>query len=239
MFNGFSFSNSGFIKIDPRTKMILFALCSFAVLREPRFLFQGFLFAFAYLLLINGKQYGSAQKMLLIYAIMVGIDYALKSTHPNNAIAVLLMGIMIFRMFIPVIMLFMLMIRTTKVSEFMVAFDKMHVPQQITIPFSVMFRFFPTVGEELTNIQNAMKFRGFALNLKNIFTKPALVYECTIVPLLSDAVIIADEISAASLCRGLGGTEKRTSMVDVKMRAVDYLLIVFALLLNINANISI
>ncbi len=236
MFNDFSFSNSGFVKIDPRTKMILFALCSFATLMEPRILFQGIIFIFAYLLLINGKQYRSAQKMLLIYIILLGINYALETTHLNNAIVVLLMGLMIFRMFVPIIMIFMYMIRTTKVSEFMVAFDKMHVPQQITIPFSVMFRFFPTIGEEFTNIQNAMKLRGFALNWKNIFTKPALVYECTIVPLLSDSVIIADEISAASLCRGLGGTEKRTSMVDVKMRITDYLLIAFAIWLNINAN---
>ncbi len=227
------FQKESFIYIDPRTKLVLLLFCSFAALREPRLLFQGLLFLLAYMLLINGRQYVYAQKMLLVYAIMCGIHFFVANTPEKNGVMVLLMGVMVFRMFVPVVMIFTFMIRTTRVSEFLAAFHKMHLPREITIPFSVMFRFFPTIGEEWVNIRNAMKIRGFAFNIKNVVTRPAFMYECIIVPLLSDTVIIADEISAASLCRGLGGNAERTCVTETKMGVVDYLLIFLAISLNI------
>ncbi|MCR5785412.1 MAG: energy-coupling factor transporter transmembrane protein EcfT [Eubacterium sp.] len=233
MFEKIKFQGDAFVKIDPRTKLLLVILCSFAALREPRLLYQGMLFALAYFLLINGREFWYAQKMLIVYLIMIGIDMLIKGSSINSGIVILVAGILVFKMFLPVIMVFSLMIRTTKVSEFLAAFKKMHFPDEITIPFAVMFRFFPTIGEEWTNIKNAMKFRGFAFNIKNIITRPALIYECLIVPLLSNTVIIADELSAASLCRGLGADNKRTCLADVKMGLVDFAIVGFALWLNI------
>ncbi len=233
MYSDFGFQGKSVINVDPRTKMIMVVLFSFAAIREPRRLYQAILFLVAYLLLINGRQFIYAQKMLMIFVLMHAVDYFVLKRCPANALTVLLAGFMIFRQFLPVIMIFVLMIRTTKVSEFIAAFDKMHMPQCITIPFSVMFRFFPTIGEEWNNIQNALKFRGFSLTMKNLFIRPGFVYECAIVPLLSDTVIIAEELSAASLCRGLGAEEKRTCLADVKIGIFDYVLIGVAIWLNV------
>jgi len=233
MFHGFGFQGQGLLRVDPRTKMLLVILFSFAAMREPRRLYQAILFLVAYLLLINGKQFLYAQKMLGVFAVMYAVDFFVLKRCSANGLTVLLAGIMIFRQFLPVIMVFVLMIRTTKVSEFLAAFDKMHIPQSITIPFSVMFRFFPTIGEEWDNIRNALRLRGFSLTLKNLVSRPAFVYECAIVPLLSDTVIIADELSAASLCRGLGADCRRTCLAEVKMGIFDYILIGVALWLNI------
>ncbi len=233
MLNGLMFTCSSFVQLDPRSKLFVFFACSFAALREPRILFQALLFALAFVLLLNGRQYSDAFKMLLLYLGMMAADLLL-SGHLTGGIQVLFLTVFrVFRMFIPVIMVFMLMIKTTRVSEFTAAFDKMHLPDEITIPFSVMFRFFPTIGEEWENIQNAMKFRGLSLNLKNLLTRPALVYECTMVPLLADTVMIADELSAAALSRGLGGDKKRTCMAEVRLRFPDYLVMAAALALNI------
>lgn len=51
-------------------------------------------------------------------------------------------------------------ISSTTVSEFTAAMKRMHVTDKIIIPFSVMFRFFPTVAEEAKAINNAMRMRG-------------------------------------------------------------------------------
>ncbi len=232
------FEKESFIYIDPRTKFLLLILCSFASLREPRLLYQGLLFLLAYLLLLNGRQFIFAQKMLVIYLIMCGIHIFISNSREKSPVMVLFMGILVFRMFIPVVMIFAVMIRTTRVSEFLAAFEKMHVPKEITIPFSVMFRFFPTINEEWNNIQNAMRYRGFAFNFKNIITRPAFTYECVIVPLLSDTVITADELSAASLCRGLGGSNERTCVAETKMGLADFVLIAIAIWLNIMSNFA-
>ncbi|WP_205739245.1 ATP-binding cassette domain-containing protein [Halocella sp. SP3-1] len=56
------------------------------------------------------------------------------------------------------------LISTTTVSEFIASMEHMHVPQKIIIPMAVMFRFFPTIGEEARSISNAMRMRrvGFS-----------------------------------------------------------------------------
>ena len=58
------FEKDSFIYIDPRTKFILLVLCSFAALRESRLLYQGLLFLLAYLLLLNGRQFVYARKIV-------------------------------------------------------------------------------------------------------------------------------------------------------------------------------
>ncbi len=233
MLNGFSFQGDAFFKIDPRTKLLIFILCSFAALRESRTVYQSILFFFMFVLLINGRQFAYAMKMLVLYGVLCMIDLLVLYVALPEGVKLLLVGIRVFRMFLPVLMAFALMIKTTKVSEFLAAFEKMHFPEEITIPFSVMFRFFPTIGEEWDNIRNAMRFRGFDWNLKNLLTRPGLLYECTIVPLLSNTVVIADELSAASLCRGLGAKTGRSSMCEVRMGILDVSLIGISLYLTI------
>ena len=52
------------------------------------------------------------------------------------------------------------MLSSTSVSEFISAMERMHVTEKITIPLSVIFRFFPTISEEYKAIRDAMKMRG-------------------------------------------------------------------------------
>ena len=49
------------------------------------------------------------------------------------------------------------LVSTTTVSEFVAAMERMHVPEKIVIPVSVVFRFFPTVKEEYAAIRDAME----------------------------------------------------------------------------------
>lgn len=50
----------------------------------------------------------------------------------------------------------------------MASMERMHIPQKITIPMSVMFRFFPTVGEEYGSIADAMRMRGIRFGARDI-----------------------------------------------------------------------
>ena len=105
------------------------------------------------------------------------------------------------------------LLSTTKVSEFVLAMQRMHIPEAFIIPFSVMFRFFPTVSEEATSIGNAMRMRG--ITGKNFFKKPQAVLEYRIVPLMMSVVTIGNDLSAAALTRGLGNGKKRTSICKI------------------------
>ena len=74
-------------------------------------------------------------------------------TGVANYIAVAVVGILL--RFTPSVVMGYFVVTTTTVSEFVAAMERLHLPQQITIPMSVMFRFFPTVAEEWSAIGDA------------------------------------------------------------------------------------
>jgi len=115
-------------------------------------------------------------------------------------------------------------VRSTSVSEFVTAMEKMHVPYFLTIPMSVMFRYFPTLGEEYRSIHDAMKMREIGQSVKNPFT----YIEYVLVPIMMSTVRIADELSAASLTKGLSAGGKRTHICQIRLNALDILLILFS-----------
>lgn len=108
-------------------------------------------------------------------------------------------------------------VTTTTVSEFVAAMERLHLPQQITIPMSVMFRFFPTVAEEWSAIGDAMRMRGVRFG----GGKASAILEYRIVPMMICSVKIGEELSQAALTRGLGGPVKRTNICKLGFHVQD------------------
>ena len=108
------------------------------------------------------------------------------------------------------------LIDTTSVSEFVAAMERVHAPQGLVIPVSVVFRFFPTVKEEYAAIRDAMKMRGIST-----FRSPMQMLEYRIVPLMISVAKIGEDLSAAALTRGLGAPIKRTNICKIGFGAVD------------------
>ncbi|PLS32053.1 Cobalt transport protein [Bifidobacterium margollesii] len=118
---------------------------------------------------------------------------------------------------LPVAMTAYWMIATTTASELVTALDRMHVPQAVTIPLAVMFRFFPTALAEQRRISDAMRMRGVHIG----GSRARSMFEYRVVPLIGSSVQIADELAQAAMTRGLGGPGRRTSIADVGLRAPD------------------
>lgn len=124
-----------------------------------------------------------------------------------------------FLRFTPSVVMGYYMVTTTTVSEFVAAMEKIHVPAQITIPMSVMFRFFPTVAQEWSAIGDAMRMRGIRL----FGHKANTFLEYRIIPMMICSVKIGEELSQAALTRGLGGPVKRTNICTLGFHWLDIL----------------
>ncbi len=109
------------------------------------------------------------------------------------------------------------LLTTTTVSEFVATMEKIKLPIQVTIPMAVMFRFFPTIAEEWRYISDAMRMRDIRFRGNKI----GAMLEYRIVPMLMCSVKIGEELSCASLTRGLGGPVKRTNTCEIKLRVQD------------------
>lgn len=117
------------------------------------------------------------------------------------------------------------LIGTTSVSEFISAMERLHIPQAITIPMSVMFRMFPTIGAEWKSIRRAMGMRGIRLG----GVRAGEVVEYQLVPMITSTVRIGEDLSAAALTRGLGAPIKRTNICRIGFRVQDLILLIICL----------
>jgi energy-coupling factor transport system permease protein len=169
------------------------------------------------ILLMTAKQYKKAAVFGLLYASIKSAEVFLVPHITGAALSIIGLCCLIFVRLMPGLIMGAYMLSSTTVSEFIAAMHRMHIPQQITIPLSVMFRFFPTVLEEFTAINTAMKMRDIRIGGRNA----GKFIEYRLVPLMVCSVNIGSELSAAALTRGLGTKVKRTNICKIGFHMQD------------------
>lgn len=221
------------LRIDARTKFALLFGVGMSSLTFPPIWLEATTFALVALLLVLNRKVKTSIKFTSVFLIMLLLDWTL-SLKVSGGFAALFFSVVRFgRLMLPIFMSGILLMKTTSVSEFMLSFERMHLPNKLIIPLSVMFRFIPTISEEWHSIRDAMRFRGIGISVRSVLTKPMMTLEYTMVPLLMSTATIADELAAASLSRGLDADTKRTCIEDVRMRPQDYLLILFSVVIAV------
>ena len=168
-------------------------------------------------LLVTARELKKAVIFGLLYALCKSAELFLVPELSGAALSVSGICCMIFVRLMPGLIMSAYLLSSTTVSEFIAAMQRMHIPQQITIPLSVMFRFFPTVLEEFDSINTAMKMRDIRIGGKHA----GKCIEYRLVPLMVCSVNIGSELSAAALTRGLGTGTKRTNICKIGFHWLD------------------
>lgn len=209
--------------LDPRTKMLLVLTIATIMIGGSNLGIFGWakhlLSAIPFLLFLLEKQWKPAFLYGGAYiAAALAEEFILNRTF--GALNFLCMAlIMIITRMLPGFIMADYMLKTTTVSSFMAAMERMHMPQGVTISLAVTFRFFPTIGEEHRAIQSAMNVRGVRFG----GGKPLQMLEYRIVPLMASCMNISEELSAAALTRGLGSPRKRTNICELHFTWFDWL----------------
>ena len=214
------------LKLDPRTKFFMILVVSSIVMISATtpllWVLRITMTLIPIVLLIAEKKYSSAIRFAVLYVAALLITFFVISEKSTGIVASILTGYTgIVVQFMPSFITAWYVIGTTNTDEFMAAMQKMHVPDGITISLAVVMRFFPTIKEEYSSIQAAMKMRGIMMGGGNV----GKMVEYRMIPLLFSCVNIGDELSAAAVTRGLGGKVRRTSVTELRLKAADYVLI--------------
>ena len=214
--------NRGLI-LDPRTKLaVIITLVVFALggtgssITAVRYAVIA-VSVLPLVLLITARQYKKAAIFGIFYGLMKTAEILLLPKMSGAVLSLAGMCCMIFVRLSPGLIMGAYLLSSTTVSEFIGAMHRMHVPQQITIPMSVMFRFFPTVLEEFSAVNTAMKMRDIRIGGKNA----GKFFEYRLVPLMVCSVNIGSELSAAALTRGLGTKVRRTNICKIGFHMQD------------------
>lgn len=212
------------VKFDPRTKFVVFA-ASLVVSANSYNVAALVIYSvvLCLMLFLCGKK-ANAVKAFLMLAFAVFLRFSMEHAATGAPVIVTIVSciLMIFLFFFPMMLSIMILTQTTRINQFLSAFQAMHLPTAVIIPIAVMFRFIPTVRDEWNGIRKAMAFRGISLEPAAVIRSPLKTIEYILIPLLFSSVSIMEELAAAALARGMDRSGKRSSYEEIKLGAQDY-----------------
>ena len=211
---------------DPRTKVLLLIELDMLIFLGRSLFYETGVFLLCSLILIVGGQCKMSLKYIGIFVIFAGIEHLIRPYMAHFSVSLIYFAVVIIRKVLPVFILAKWLIATTKVSAFVAALWKMRLPRNMIITGSVIFRCFPTIREEWTAIQSAMRMRGIECNARNLLLKPSETITYTLIPLFISILNISDELAQAALCRGLDNPGRHTCMTEIGFRLPDVIFLI-------------
>lgn len=211
--------------IDPRTKIMLLLLCVLSAMFAPSLQYELGLVVVIGILAICCKKGRYAIKgvafYLLVYLFTVWVMGSM--TGGLRTMFVAFLGL-VHKVY-PCGLLSGIVLSTTKISEFLSAMNRVHAPKKLVIPLAVMLRYVPTIHEDWHFIKDAMKMRDVSPSLRGVIRNPGMTVDCIYVPLMMAASKAADELSIASVTRGIENPKPRTCLVQIKFGVADILVL--------------
>lgn len=213
--------------LDPRTKLLILAITGVSVFMNESILIECLFVLIPFLLLLYAKKIRTAFKSGVLFIILLAVQMWIVPRIPVAAGGIVYMFVIYIRKLIPCFMLGAFMIKTTKVSTFLAAISRLHLPKGFTISLSITLRYFPTMTEEWKFIKDAMSLRGISVSPSGLISHPVKMMEYVYVPMLVSASKISDEITQAAVTRGIDHVHKRTCLETVRFSAWDIILMLF------------
>lgn len=219
------------MKLDVRYKFFLLMLIGVVAFFAKDIIYGSMVFIIVCLLSFLIGQRKKTIKFIIFYIFLL-LFIVFSKYVPVTLSNMMLMIVLCMRMCMPILLYGQTFLRTTPVSEMVTGLYAMRVPRSFIITFAVAMRFFPTAKEEISHVRDAMSLRGIGFSWRNLKRRPGLVFEGFITLLLVRASTIAEELSAASITRGLDNPAPRTAFIKLNITVKDtFFTVIFTLLL--------
>ena len=212
--------------LDPRTKLLILSITSISVFLNESIVIECLFTAIPVFLLLQAKEFRTASRYGILFIVLLMVQLLVILKLPVTMGGIIYMFDVYIRKLIPCFMLGTFLIRTTKVSVFLAAFSRLHLPKGFTIALSVTLRYFPTMAEEWGYIKDAMALRGISASFSGTLRHPVRIMEYVYVPMLVSASKISGEITQAAITRGIDHVGKRSCIEKVYFSIWDALIIV-------------
>ncbi|ASJ09525.1 cobalt ABC transporter permease [Thermococcus siculi] len=223
--------------LDPRVKIIGAALGIAAIMlyNDPKILIPLF-FVFLLIGMFLGKvAVGEQLRLLKPLLPIVIITIIVWPLIYEPRLKGLLFGISFATRLLTFALITFLLLMTTSQRDLILGFVRLGMPYEFGLTISISLRYIPTLYILSRNIMDAQRSRGWEVEKGNFLVR-AKKMTAVLIPLLVASLKTAHELSIALESRGLGASEKRTFLYDIKMGRRDYLamgviLVLFALTL--------
>lgn len=122
---------------------------------------------------------------------------------------------------------------TTSVDDVLEALSLAHAPNWFSIMIATAIAFVPTMGRKLEQIQQAQRARGAHIRSRGLGSVRSVIP--IMVPLLTNSILMAEELAVALTNRGYGASGAMTSMRELRFRPADWALLGASALVAVGA----
>ena len=215
------------IKLNPLTLVILNILFPVVIFLGKGIIYETICLLIAIVVLSIYKRYLQILKFIIWYISFSILAYLISI---SNIIWIAdLFGTLVYiilRM-TPVMMIAYILVKDIKSNELLSAFEQIYLPKKIMLSITVALRFFPTYKMEIRMIRESLKMRNINLNI----TEPLKFLEYWLVPVLMRMNLIAEEMTATAMTKGVESPMRRTSFYNVRMRIIDYIFLIIVFII--------
>lgn len=178
-----------------------------------------FYLAVGALVLILETRYIRLLKFIIAFIILYSIYY-FSYYLPDSGFKTFCYGTLVMWLgFLPVFIIASVIIIDNTPSEIISALQRLHLPKQIVIALTITIRYFPTFKQEFQTMKEAMRLRGLVPS----WLHPIKRFEYFIVPQLFRSSLLAEELTAAGLTKGIDAPIKRTNYLNQSFQLHDYI----------------
>ncbi|MCF1585308.1 energy-coupling factor transporter transmembrane protein EcfT [Tetragenococcus koreensis] len=215
---------------DPRTVLFLLLISQIILFLDISIFIEVITVIILVVPFFISKQFKWGLRIGIVYSLQLFIAFIILP-NINNAVLLYPLSMVAngFRELIPGMIVGIYAIKLTHSGEWISLFKKWHFPKFFIVPFSVIFRFFPTAREDYRQIRNAMAFRGIERGPVAFIKQPIQTFEFILIPLLMNASQVAQDLTISALTKGLSIPEKQTSIINLRMTKIDFIYMVIAL----------
>ncbi|HFR3938216.1 TPA: energy-coupling factor transporter transmembrane component T [Streptococcus suis] len=114
------------------------------------------------------------------------------------------------------------LLMTTSSYELVHGLRKWRLPEAFLLTLGVMFRFLPAIKEDARTIRASLQVRGIFLRKRDVICRPLQHLECFLVPLMMSLLRTAQELTVASLTKGLALSGKPTEYLQSSWSLLDW-----------------
>lgn len=239
--------NSLIHRLDPRTKLICTLIYIAMLFIAKSYITYAILLAFLVISVAISKIQPSAMlkglkplTVIIVFTAVLNIFYTKGGetlfsfwVFTVTTEGVKIAAFMVLRIMMLISGTFLITYTTTPMSltdgleMLMNPLKRIHVPvHEFAMMMSIALRFIPTLIEEADKITNAQKARGADFETGKLADRAKALLPL-LVPLFVSAFRRADELAIAMEARCYHGGEGRTRMKKLKMKAADYITMLF------------
>lgn len=218
---------------DLRTKLILLLVVNILIFLGKSIWYESFLTLLCLIVIISSGYVISAIKYILFFTFSLIVESIVTNLEIHFFVNLILFVVAIIRKFLPCIIIGKWILNSTSSSLAVATLQKMKLPKDALIMISVIFRCFPTIKDEWSNINMAMKSRGISFCFYNLLHKPTVTIEYFFVPLFISVIEIGDELSESAIVRGIDAPVIKTNRHIIQMNIGDYVILVSVLVVLI------